>query len=197
MDIGKRIVELREEKMITTNKLAGLAGIAQSALRSIELNEKSPTIVTLDRICSALGITLDDFFTDKAAIFSNLSAKIKNPPARNEKGFDVFMQLQDHHIFTQVKEAYVPRALKDSMEKDNYKAAKVWSNFDKLSELDQVVALSTVLSEIILEGDKLIKIVEQRDSELDNLMEKIKHLQPKERELLSLVVDFYHGSQSN
>ncbi len=196
MDIGKRIIELREEKMLTTNKLAGLAGIAQSALRSIELNEKSPTIITLDRICAALAITLDDFFTDKTSIFLDIAEKLKTPLAGNEKSSDVFMQLQDDNLFAQVKEAYIPRALKDSTARGNYNAAKVWSHFDKLSETDQITALSTVLSEIIVEDNRVIKIIEQYDSELDQLMEKIKRLEPKERELLSLVVDFFHQSQS-
>ncbi len=197
MDIGKRMIELREEKMLTTNKLAGLAGIAQSALRSIELNEKSPTIVTLDRICAALDITLEDFFTDNTSTFLDIAEKLKTPPARNEKSSDVFIQLQDHSIFTQVKETYIPRALKDSTERSNHKAAKVWSHFDQLSEADQIAALSTVLSEIIVNDNRVIKIIEQYDSELDQLMEKIKRLEPKERQLLSLVVDFFHQSQAN
>ena len=106
------------------------------------------------------------------------------------------MQLQDDNLFAQVKEAYIPRALKDSTARGNYNAAKVWSHFDKLSETDQITALSTVLSEIIVEDNRVIKIIEQYDSELDQLMEKIKRLEPKERELLSLVVDFFHQSQS-
>lgn len=63
MDIGKRIVELREQKNISTNKLANLAGISQSYLRDIETEKKNPTVEILSYICFALNISLQDFFT--------------------------------------------------------------------------------------------------------------------------------------
>lgn len=65
LSVGKRIAELRSRKGWTTNKLATLAGIAQSALRSIELGEKSPTIDTLTLVVKALGISFADFFAEE------------------------------------------------------------------------------------------------------------------------------------
>ena len=66
MDVGKRISYLREQKGITVNKLANLAGISQSFLRDIELGNKQPTIEYLSYICDALGIALELFFHDTA-----------------------------------------------------------------------------------------------------------------------------------
>ena len=65
MEVGKRIVELRERKNISTNKLANLAGISQSYLRDIEMGKKNPTVEMLSYICFALGISLQDFFTER------------------------------------------------------------------------------------------------------------------------------------
>ncbi|HMM22075.1 MAG TPA: helix-turn-helix domain-containing protein [Selenomonadales bacterium] len=65
MGIGKRISELRSHKGWSTNKLAKMAGIAQSAMRSIELEEKSPTINTLTMVLQALDISFADFFAEK------------------------------------------------------------------------------------------------------------------------------------
>ena len=47
------------------NKLANLAGISQSYLRSVELGQKNPTIETLSELCWALDISLRDFFDEE------------------------------------------------------------------------------------------------------------------------------------
>lgn len=65
MDIGKRIVELRERKNMSTNKLANLAGISQSYLRDLEMNKKNPTVEMLSYICFALDISVPDFFSEQ------------------------------------------------------------------------------------------------------------------------------------
>ena len=64
MDIHKRIIFLREQKGITVNKLANLAGLSQSHVREIELGIKKPSVETLSYICDALNISLKDFFDD-------------------------------------------------------------------------------------------------------------------------------------
>ncbi|MGN1478336.1 MAG: helix-turn-helix domain-containing protein [Acutalibacteraceae bacterium] len=65
MDVGKRIVDLRLKKDLSTNKLANLAGISQSYLRDIELGKKQPTVEYLGYICDALKISLKDFFDEE------------------------------------------------------------------------------------------------------------------------------------
>ena len=64
IDIGNRIRQLRQQKGITVNRLANLAGISQSYLRDVELGKKQPTILYLSYICDALGIELKDFFSE-------------------------------------------------------------------------------------------------------------------------------------
>lgn len=64
MEVGKRIRHLREQKNYTINKLANLAGVSQSYLRDVELENKNPTIAFVSLICQTLDISLTDFFKD-------------------------------------------------------------------------------------------------------------------------------------
>lgn len=41
MNIAQRIKQLRQERHLTVNKLANIAGLSQSFVRSIELEENS------------------------------------------------------------------------------------------------------------------------------------------------------------
>lgn len=63
MNVGERIKYFREERNITVNKLANLAGVSQSYLREIELGNKQPTVEYLEYICWALNISLKEFFS--------------------------------------------------------------------------------------------------------------------------------------
>jgi len=65
MDIAKRIIELREAKGYSTNKLATISGLSQGFVRQIELGEKQPTVDSLSKICDGLDISLSDFFSDE------------------------------------------------------------------------------------------------------------------------------------
>ncbi len=63
--ITKRIINLCEQKNITPNKLANLAGLPSSTIRCIFYGRsKNPGTRTLLDICQALNITLFDFFND-------------------------------------------------------------------------------------------------------------------------------------
>ena len=66
MQVGKRIKELREQKNYTLNKLANHAGVSQSYLRDVELENKNPTIAFLSLICQSLDISLKDFFNEES-----------------------------------------------------------------------------------------------------------------------------------
>ena len=62
MEVGMRIVELRHQRGITTNKLANLCGLSQSFVRSVEIGEKNISVENLTLICDALHVSLMDFF---------------------------------------------------------------------------------------------------------------------------------------
>lgn len=63
--ITKRIYDLCEEKNITPNKLADLAGMPAGSLKSIFYGKsKNPGTRTILDLCLALNISLYDFFND-------------------------------------------------------------------------------------------------------------------------------------
>ena len=64
MDIGARIVALRNQRGITTNRLANLCGLSQSFVRAVELGEKGITVENLQLLCYALNISLQEFFRE-------------------------------------------------------------------------------------------------------------------------------------
>ena len=63
--ITKRIYDLCDERKITPNKLATLAGMQPGSLKSIFYGKsKNPGTRTILDLCQALDITLYDFFND-------------------------------------------------------------------------------------------------------------------------------------
>ena len=74
--VAKRIIQLCDEHEIAVNALANSAGISPSTIYSM-LNEKSqnPGVVSLQKICDGLGITLRKFFD--CGLFENIEQEIK------------------------------------------------------------------------------------------------------------------------
>jgi len=64
MDIGKRIRQVREEKGMSLNQLANRSEIAQPFLFSVEAGKKNISLKNIEKICTALGISLAQFFSD-------------------------------------------------------------------------------------------------------------------------------------
>ncbi len=67
MNIGHRIKQIRIAKGLQGIQLAEKAGITNVYLSYLESGTKIPSIVTLQKICDALGITLAEFFMDENA----------------------------------------------------------------------------------------------------------------------------------
>lgn len=73
--IAKRIFDLCNERNITPNKLANLAGLPSATIRCIFYGRsKNPGTRTLLDICQALNITLFDFFNDPVFKTTELDA---------------------------------------------------------------------------------------------------------------------------
>lgn len=62
--ISKRIQELCKKRGWSYYRLAKEVDFQQSSITSIIKGKNMPTIYTLDKICSALNITLSEFFQD-------------------------------------------------------------------------------------------------------------------------------------
>ena len=62
--IPLRITELCEKRGYTKYRLSQLTEMSQTALGNIFNKKSIPTVVTLERICDAFGITLAQFFAE-------------------------------------------------------------------------------------------------------------------------------------
>ena len=62
--IGDRIRRLRTDRGLSVRTLAATAGFSPSFISQVEHGQVSPSIASLERIASALGITLGGFFTE-------------------------------------------------------------------------------------------------------------------------------------
>ena len=83
MNIGKRLITLRERCGFTQNGLAERAGVSQTHLRRVELGQADITVGHLQLLCDAMSISIQEFFQETSgsdeisAIFSKLSPKQK------------------------------------------------------------------------------------------------------------------------
>ena len=57
--VGTVLAEFRKKKGISQEVLSGLANIARTHLSAIERGERKPTLETLYRICTALGVSME------------------------------------------------------------------------------------------------------------------------------------------
>ena len=77
MDILKRIVDLRTERNWTEYQLAERSGLQQSTISSWYRKNMVPTIPSLEKICTAFGITLSQLFAEEDAPVSLTEAQKK------------------------------------------------------------------------------------------------------------------------
>ena len=59
VEVGRRVRELRENQKLSREKLAENAGISSQFLADIEYGNKGMTVVTLQKLCIALGVSAD------------------------------------------------------------------------------------------------------------------------------------------
>lgn len=64
-DIGARLRQVRKTRRLTLQDASALTGVSTSAFSKIERNELSPTISTMQRIASGLGVELVTLITDQ------------------------------------------------------------------------------------------------------------------------------------
>lgn len=74
--VASRILELCNDREMALNALANISGVSPSTVYSM-LNEKSlnPGVVSLQKLCDGLEITLREFFD--SSLFEGLEQEIK------------------------------------------------------------------------------------------------------------------------
>lgn len=74
--VAKRILELCDARNMAFNSLANIAGVAPSTVYSMLNNSsKNPGVVSLQKLCDGLEITLREFFD--SPLFEDLEQEIK------------------------------------------------------------------------------------------------------------------------
>ena len=61
---GGRIRELRTERGLSQEDVALSAGITPAYLGQVERGQKNPTVLTIERVCGALNVSLASFFSE-------------------------------------------------------------------------------------------------------------------------------------
>lgn len=62
--IGQRIKELREAQGMSQKELSYSADLDRSYIASVENGQRNISIVNIEKVANALGVTLKDFFND-------------------------------------------------------------------------------------------------------------------------------------
>lgn len=71
MDVVKKINELRKNMGWSVYQLAKEAGITQSTIANMFYRNSTPSIETLEQICSAFNLTLYEFFNEQHETYNN------------------------------------------------------------------------------------------------------------------------------
>lgn len=83
---GNRIKQLRTDRSLSQERLALNAGITPAYLGLLERGKKNATVLTIEKICSAMNISLAEFFSD---------ATEKSDPMANDTINQVALQLSN------------------------------------------------------------------------------------------------------
>lgn len=70
INVLERITYLREQKNWTEYQLAEQSGLTQSTISSWYRKNIVPSIPSLEKVCTALGVTLSQFFAEDSESFS-------------------------------------------------------------------------------------------------------------------------------
>jgi len=75
LKIGQRIKELRETSSMPQKDLSYAADLDRSYIASVENGQRNISIINIEKIATALGVTLKDFFNDDK--FDNAAKRSK------------------------------------------------------------------------------------------------------------------------
>jgi transcriptional regulator with XRE-family HTH domain len=93
--IGQRVRQLRDQEGLSLDALAELSGVSRSNISLIERGQSSPTAVVLDKLATALGVSV-------ASLFEGIEdAPTPSPLARSA----------DHPVWTDPETGYIRRTL--------------------------------------------------------------------------------------
>lgn len=87
MEIGARVKAERQRLGLTLEELAGRSGSSRSMLSAIERGDKVPTVLTLDQIASALGVSVSRLLAseteNRVSVLRFSEQKVVEDPTRD------------------------------------------------------------------------------------------------------------------
>ena len=92
MNVGERLLELRNMCWLTQNGLAERAGVSQTHLRRVELGQADITVGHLQLLCDAMGISLQEFFNIDTERNDDLSIAISKLTPKQKKLLIAFIE---------------------------------------------------------------------------------------------------------
>lgn len=85
LDVGSRVRDLRNQRGLSLRALAELCDLSPNTISLIERGITSPSVSTLQRLATALGVPINSFFSDPAervkVIFTNGEERIRSGSA--------------------------------------------------------------------------------------------------------------------
>ncbi|MDE7362879.1 MAG: helix-turn-helix transcriptional regulator [Oscillospiraceae bacterium] len=69
MNLGKRIMDIREAKGITRYRVNQITGISGQHIKGIEEGTRQPTIETLEKLVVPLGVSLAELFNEGECMY--------------------------------------------------------------------------------------------------------------------------------
>lgn len=77
MDIGQKIKTIRIKSGVkSASEFARISGVPQQTISDIENHKNSPNVVTLEKLCKPLGITLADFFSEEPNVLPQFEREL-------------------------------------------------------------------------------------------------------------------------
>ena len=81
--VGKVIRQLRRQQRVSVRGLADKCGFSASFISQVELGQASPSIASTERITSALGVTLGEFFQAATPIAPAVTRRNQRPMVKS------------------------------------------------------------------------------------------------------------------
>jgi len=94
IQIGERVRQLRRERGLTLEALAGRSGVSRAMLSKVERGERQPTLATAVRIAAGLGVTLSQLMeAERPRLVVHIPASERRVMTDPESG------LERQHLF--------------------------------------------------------------------------------------------------
>lgn len=193
MNVALRVKQLREAKNLSQNKLAILSGLSQGMIRQIELGKKNPTVDSVSKICSALDITLAEFFADTETNLYGIATKIKNLTDKTgEASAEFINKLREPGVMEYIVQNEIPKLREIYVQTYGEDSATVKMDNLRAKPIEEQINFILQFGEGIKENpDGSFTLIARgsKDADVRRLMEDYNSLSESDRQIVLLLID--------